>query len=187
MNNEINFLYCGRLVEFRNPIFVIKIFEQVLKKNKSNKILKLFISGEGPLENECKQLISDLNIANNIVWMEKVNSWDEIPKIYNKIDILLALQNYSGWGMIIPEAMASGKAIISTNKMESSDTFIINGYNGFLVDINNKNEIESSILFYVDNFDKIYLHGMRSRQIIENFGIEYSISIFKKIFETELN
>ena len=183
VNNEIVFLFCGRLIEFRNPLLVIKIFSKALKNTDIQSTLKLCISGEGPLENKCKQLIAKLGITSKVQWLDKIENWEEIPTIYSKIDILLALQDYSGWGMIIPEAMASEKAIISTNKMVASDSLIINGYNGYLVNVENEEAILSAMMNYVNNPCEIELHGKRSKEIIKTIDINNSVEILWDIIK----
>lgn len=180
-NNEIVFLFCGRLIEFRNPLLVIKVFSKALKNIDIQRNLKLCISGEGPLENKCKALIDELGIGSKVEWLDRIENWDQIPEIYSKIDILLALQDYSGWGMIIPEAMASQKAIISTNSMEASDSLIINGYNGYLVNVKNEEAILSAMMNYVNNPSEIELHGKRSKDIIKTLDIKNSVELFQNI------
>jgi glycosyltransferase involved in cell wall biosynthesis len=170
--NEFNLLFCGRLVDFRRPDLVIDCFNIFLKKTNYSKNIKLFISGSGPLTDKCKNQIVQYNIQDHIIWLDEVTSWSEIPKVYNKIHILLSLQDYSGWGMIIPEAMASGVGIICTNTMESGNSLIINEYNGYLVDPNDIITASEKLFFYFNNRDVLRIHSMRSIEIIKTVSVD---------------
>lgn len=177
IDDEIVFFFCGRLIEFRNPLLVINVFHKVLSIVGGERRVKLHISGQGPLENQCKELIKNLGLDNCVEWIGNIESWNDIPKLYRNIDVLMALQDYSGWGMIIPEAMASGKAIISTDRMEASDSLIINGYNGYLVDINDQDSIITPMLNYIRNPREIVKHGSRSVEMVKSVAIDQTIDI----------
>lgn len=170
--NEFNLLFCGRLVDFRRPDLVIECFNVFLKKTNYDKNIKLFISGNGPLLNNCKNQIAQYKIKDHVIWLDEITSWIEIPKIYDKIHILLSLQDYSGWGMIIPEAMASGVGIICTNTMESASSLIINNYNGFLVDPNDIDMASNKLLFYFNNRKILKIHSMRSIDIVRTVSVD---------------
>jgi glycosyltransferase involved in cell wall biosynthesis len=41
--------------------------------------------------------------------------WQELPAIYAQSDILCAPSRYDGWGLIVPEGLAAGLLVISTD------------------------------------------------------------------------
>ncbi len=168
IGEKIRFIYSGRLVDFRNPLFTIKIFRKIVDIYK-NKV-ELIISGVGPLYDDCNKLISKLKLNEFVVWDNTYSDWHDIHNLYKKGNVLLALQKYSGWGLIIQEAMAAGLGIIGSKYMEAVNTLLEDGVNGFKVDLN-ENQIIDRICKYVDNPDLIITHGRAAKEDVKNYDV----------------
>lgn len=170
-NNELVFLMSGRLYDFRNPLLGIRCFASLLNQNNDQKI-KLIISGKGPLHEKCIQFIKELNIQDHVEWMNPdFIDWYDIHNIYKYADVLLALQDFGTWGLIIQEAMAAGLGIVSTNTIQAADNLIINGYNGFLTGFD-EFEIVNKMNKYVRDMELSALHGRRSREIVTQLDVK---------------
>ncbi|WP_258102285.1 glycosyltransferase family 4 protein [Marinoscillum pacificum] len=170
IDEPITFLYSGRLSAFRNPLLVIEAFAQARKEHPDIP-MKLIMSGKGELYQDCIDLINSKNLTDFIVWMNEFNDWHEIHSIYSKAHVLLALQRYSTWGIIIQEAMASGMGIIASRTIEAADNLIIDEYNGYLISMN-KDEAVKAMSNYIDNRKLIKLHGNRSKEVVKTVDIE---------------
>ena len=138
------------------------------------------------MKETCDRYIKENSLDKYVIWHKPITYWSEIPEIYNNSDVLISLQNYSGWGMIIPEAMASGNGIITTNTMISSDSLIIDNYNGFIVDIENKDEIVDKMLMYINNKELLDIHGNRSKEIVKTIGMNQNVSKLNKLIQNQL-
>ena len=162
-SDELIFLYSGQLIWNRNPILCIESFAALVEKNPNQK-LKLIVSGKGDLDKECRDTIKQLGIEDKVEWITEFKDWYDIHSIYGKAHVLLALQTFSTWGLIIQEAMASGMAIISTYDVEGADNLILHRYNGFLTTLN-KHTILRYMQQYLDDKDVLKLHRERNRKI----------------------
>lgn len=58
--------------------------------------------------------------------------WAELPSLYSRHDILAVPSRYDGWGMVVPEGLASGMPVIGTDQMGAAREFIVPGKNGWL-------------------------------------------------------
>lgn len=180
VSDKITFLYSGRLIPFRNPLLVIECFAEVVKSYSNT---QLIMSGEGILRADCNVLIKQLKIEDKVIWKNDFKGWYDIHKeLYRQADVLLALQHYSTWGLIIQEAMAAGLGIIATRSMEATNELIIDNYNGYLVDLN-KHEIISKMLKYIQNRELITLHASRSQDIVQVINLENVGNNFLDFFE----
>lgn len=169
-DDGVVFLYSGRLYDFRNPLLCITLFN-IIKLRNPNKKLSLIISGDGPLKSKCLDLIEKNDLTENVIWLNDFRDWYDIHNLYSNAHVLLALQHYGTWGIIIQEAMAAGLAIISSNLIQAADNLIVNDYNGFLVNLNNS-EILEKMQSYVDDPSLISLHGSRSKEIAKTVDLE---------------
>lgn len=180
-SNPITFLYSGRLVEFRNPLLCIKMFARLVNDYPVAP-LKLIMSGKGQLDEKCRGLISSLGIDGRVEWITEFKDWYDIHTIYKKAHVLLSLQHYSTWGLITQEAMAAGMGIISTITIYSADQLLIDGYNGFLVPINEE-VIYERMKKYVENPDLIRIHGARSKEIVKTIDVSKTSEKFVQVLE----
>ena len=175
--NDIVFLMSGRLYDFRNPLLGIQAFYELLSSNVSSSI-KLVISGTGPLEKDCVDLIEKLKIKDYIEWYNpEFKDWYDIHNIYKKANVLLALQNYGTWGLIIQEAMAAGLGVVASNTIQAADTLIVNGYNGYVSTLNIES-IVNCMQNYLDNKDLFKLHGKLNRDIVKLLDVKVAAARF---------
>ena len=147
---SLTFLISGRLEPFRDPIYSIRLFAD-LKKLRPNIDMKLIISGKGSLYDDILKLLDELNIADCTTWMNDFKEWSEIHEIYKKAHVLLCLQAYGGWGLVIPEAMAAGMLVAGSSGVDSADNLIIDGYNGLYCNTMARDVIIKSMLDVFDN------------------------------------
>lgn len=178
--NPFTFLYSGRLSPFRNPLLVIDCFSEVVHRN-PNRCLRLIISGKGELYNDCINLIEKKCISDIVEWRNDFKDWYDIHNIYLHAHVLLALQDYSTWGIIIQEAMAAGLGIISTRSIEAANYLVIDGYNGFLVD-QEKEVIINCMESYFDS-QQLELHSTRSKELISLHNIQNQSKNFLELFD----
>ena len=147
---SLTFLISGRLEEFRDPIYSVKLFSEI-KKQRPNISMNLIISGKGSLYEKTKQIIIDLGIEECTSWLNDFDNWAQIHDIYKKAHILLCMQKYSGWGLIVPEAMAAGMLVVCSSTVDSGDNLIIDRYNGLYCNRYDPKTTISSILKVIDN------------------------------------
>ena len=59
--------------------------------------------------------------------------WDELPEEYARADVLCVPSRYDGWGLVVPEGLASGLPVIATDRMGAALEFVENRRNGWLI------------------------------------------------------
>lgn len=104
-----NILHIGRFSEQKNHRELIEIFSECLKENK---ILKLYLVGEGELKSQIEKIVKKLKIEKNI---EFLGSLPECYEIMNKADIFVLPSKWEGVPMTIIEAMGTGLPVIASN------------------------------------------------------------------------
>lgn len=102
--------YLARVVEAKNPTFVIEVFSE-LKKLDNN--VKLLFIGNGVMLNQVKVLSRKLNVFEDIIFVGESN---EISQFLNAMDYYILPSFWEGLGISLVEAQATGlRCIISEN------------------------------------------------------------------------
>lgn len=94
--------HIGRFVAQKNHTFLIDIFNEIYKKN-NNSILLL--AGQGPLMEDIKNKVKDLNLDDSVKFLGQRNDANEL---YQAFDVFLLPSLYEGLPVVGVEAQAAG-------------------------------------------------------------------------------
>ncbi len=136
--SEKLFLSVGRFVEKKSPKSLVKAFKYVADEFSD---AKLIMVGDGPLFNETKQLIEEMNFENRIILKGILNS-TQIKELIGKSRSFIQHSvtakdgDKEGTPVTILEAGSSGLAIVSTKHAGIKEA-VINNETGFLVEEHN--------------------------------------------------
>ena len=84
-----------------------------------------------------------------------------------------------GFGMVLIEAMECGTPCIAT-KCEGPIDIVINGKNGYLIDIDNENELAKKIAEILSNNDLLLELSLNSRITANKYNIDSIIEQWNK-------
>ena len=86
--------------------------------------------GSGPLEKEVSRVAFNFP---SLVSVKGFVPWAETHLIYEEADIIMVPSLYDGWCLVVVEAMAAGRIVISTVNTGAAYERIKEGENGFLL------------------------------------------------------
>ncbi len=120
---DILVLFAGKFEEKKAPLLLLDAFLQLRKAN-----CHLLFAGNGVLESELKQRAK---CASNIHFMDFQNQ-AYMPVMYQACDLFCLPSKGPGetWGLAVNEAMASGKAIVVSDKAGCAVDLVKDDYNG---------------------------------------------------------
>ena len=173
IHNKKNILFVGRLVKGKGIDCLIKAFKKL--KGDCNDC-GLVIVGNGPFKNELEKICT-------VEYIEDVyfTGWlsEERMMYYSIADIFVLPTRRDVWGLVINEAMCCGLPVISTNAAGCAVDMIKPGENGFIVDVDDVDQLYSAIKKIILDDELARKMGERSLAIIENkFYIEKMINGF---------
>lgn len=143
-------LYVGKLVSWKgihNLVYAAKIL-----KDRGTKNFIVAVAGRGAQKENMERLIKETKTQENFRFLNFV-SYDEMPDVYRMADVFV-LPSYptmtwqEQFGMVLVEAMASGKPVIST--MSGSIPEVI-GNAGILIPPGDYMSLADSILELIGN------------------------------------
>lgn len=120
---------------------------------------------------------------------EEMASWNAINYLGESSDVrpyirsshVYVLPSYhEGLPRSSLEAMSMGRPILTTNAVGCKET-VVDGHNGFKVDVGDANQLASKMIWCIENENRLQSMGANSRQMVqEKFDVEL---VNKQIFE----
>lgn len=137
--NRLIMVNIGRLGPQKGHTYLIEAINQVREVYKD---FHLLIVGKGPLENDLKNKVNEMNLNDYITF---TGFREDIPSILAQIDFLVHTALWEGFGFVLAEAMAASKPIVAMDASNISE-LVIPGKNGYLAKYKNTNDISSQII-----------------------------------------
>lgn len=167
-----------RMIREKGVDYLIKSFS-LLEKEMGN--VFLIVAGDGPYLNECKDLAKKLGVK-NIHYTGLVDSVYKKVYLYRACDVFVLPSiyfcgRYEAWGLVINEAMAFGKPIVTTDAVGAAFDMVKVDYNGYVVENKNIKELYEALLKILSNPELARIMGENSRKMFEE------VNDYKKMFE----
>lgn len=111
-------------------------------------------------------------------------------RIYSAIslcDVLILPSRQDGWGVVLNEAAALGKAMISTDQCSAAFHLIVDGVNGYRVAAGSVTQLAEAMDRYVAAPELATQHGALSREIFGGFTPEANVERFLAAVEKMLS
>lgn len=167
----------GRLAEPKNYASLIKAFRIVINKHPD---WNLKIYGDGPQEVELKSLIKKLNL-NRHVYLNGFTSNVKEEMINASIFALSSI--FEGFGLVIVEAMACGLPVVSYACPCGPKDIITEGEDGFLIEVNDENELANKINMLIENEDLRKQMSNAAKIKAEQYNIDNITSMWMNLFK----
>lgn len=160
----------GRLVADKNHKLVIEAVYQL--KQTSSLSLRLFIAGQGPYGPQLRQLVSTLDLEDEVVFLGLLNV-DEMTTFYKTMDVVVLPSFHEAFGLVFIEAIALGTPVLVSNSFGALDfidtqTFSIED---FSFDPHSVQELINKLQPYLDT---------------KGFSSDYFEAIYNKTFEKDI-
>lgn len=163
--------HVGHLSSEKNHIFLLQIFEEIIKRNST---AKLILVGNGPLEEKLKQTAKEKGIYDNVSFL---GPRLDVPDLLQAFDVFVLPSLFEGLGIVAIEAQASGLPCVLANTLPS-EALICNYKKLPLTDIQHW---INGIMQYQNNFERkdttftITNSGFSAKDVakkIQNFYLE---------------
>lgn len=179
------FLSVGRFTDKKAPYYTIMGFQKVIEKHPDAKLL---MAGDGALLNMCKNLVKQLYLDNNVIFLGVITPNEYMSLLSESLafvqhSIIADNGDMEGTPVSILEASAAGLPIISTYHAGIPDV-IINDKTGLLCDEHDIETMSINMLRVLNDIDYAQQLGKEGKlNIKENFSIEQHISNLNDILE----
>lgn len=172
----------GRLDSQKNQALLIRVFARIAKKYPE---YSLEIFGDGKLRKELEDLVGELNLQKKVFLKGKVN---DLPQRICDAEMFVLTSNYEGMPNALIEAMTLGIPSIATDCPCGGPAFLIkHKENGQLIPMENADELERAIQYYIDNKEVAYENGVNAMKITEVLSPEKIYSQWVQYVQSVMN
>ncbi len=177
--HDFVFLASGQYIRRKGFDINIRAMRYVLDRTKNNNI-KLLIAGEGEERSELKTLIRSLELEQNVFllgWLQP----DEIRDFYPAGDMFIHMARNEPYGVVVLEAMAYRKPVITSTKTMAGVDRITHGVNGYLVENEDVHGLADIMIYCFKNWDEIKKMGIAARRTAEEWDLSKGVEIIRSV------
>ena len=161
-------LYTGRISYGKGLVELIDCAKEVLM---SHSDIHFILAGNGPLINELKLKVKNLNLEDRIKFLGHVGR-NDIVKLYQNAHIFVFPSHYEGLPGSLLEAMSCKLPIVAT-KVPGNIELIDHGVNGIMVPPKNARALKEAILTLLDDAYMRNKLGDKARDTIISSGFTW--------------
>ena len=176
------FLYVGRMIREKGLYTLLEACVQLEGRKVGD--FTLLVVGSGPEADVLKETARAREIEHRIEWAGAVD-YERLGAYYNACDVFVFPTFEDVIGMVVPEAMVFGKAILCSRYAGAQD-MVRDGVNGFVFDPFNTNVLTDYMAAFVRDPDKAVRFGRRSRELIAPYSTERAAVRMGEIVEQVL-
>jgi len=166
-------IYPSELTKNKNQKLLIEIMKDLDKK------IKLLLPGKDSYKGKYQKLVKKLNLEDRVYFL---GFRDDIEKLIQISDLEISTSKNEGLPVNIMEAMYMKIPIVATNCKGNRD-LIKNDINGYLVEIDNKNELIDKITFIYKNRKFGKNLGCNSEKYITEYLLENLMKEFINLYK----
>lgn len=111
VGNNTVYGHVGRFVPVKNHVFLLEVFEKILKKDENSRLLLI---GEGELFEGVRNMACEKKMIDKIIFAGRQSA---ISDYMNAMDVFLLPSHYEGLVIVAVEAQASGLPCLLSNKI----------------------------------------------------------------------
>jgi len=162
------FLFAGKLEQKKDPRLLLDAFIEM-----DDPDAYLVMAGNGMLENSLKQRINALTGAlQSRIHFTGFKNQQAMPAVYKTGDVLVLPSKGPGetWGLAVNEAMASGRAVLVSDKCGCYTDLVQEGRNGYVFRVSNGEDLAAKMKMMMKHRSKLPAMGRASAEIISDWN-----------------
>lgn len=150
-------MWCGRFLTWKHPELAIELANK-LKENGYKFDMDIFGGEFGVAkydrpypESELRKMIDSYNLRDVVNLRGQMPNHRIVEEMRNHDIFLFTSDKYEGWGAVANESMASGCALVSSDKIGSTDFLITHGKNGLKFKSKSIDSLTYAVKILLDN------------------------------------
>lgn len=177
-DDKVRFVFSGQLIPRNNIGLICEVIKQLYYKHGEKFTFEF--AAIGPEQARLDELLDDIpNLKRQIRQTKAFRSWNDRLKPFQRSDVLVLPAEYSGWGLVVPEALSHGVAVITNQNVEAARFYVRDGVNGFMVS-NNCDEIVQTCSLFIDDMSMLKAFEENARRAAGYGDVEFGVELFSR-------
>jgi len=179
-DHEVILTNIGYFNEQKAQTDLLLAFKEVVN---SRSDVRLFIIGWGRLEQKLVQLAKQLELQDRVIFTGKLNR-QQVFEILSMTDLFVLSSHWEGFGIVLAEAMALGKPVVSTDT-DGGREVVQNGKTGIIVPTKDPPSLAEGILHLLGNPELMLQMGREGlKRVNELFNCEQFAEGYERFYES---
>ena len=162
INEDLKFIFVGRLVPEKNVQLLVKSFQAVLMQGKK---AELNIIGDGICKTELQEMIAKTSLIRLLG--KKFGS--DLLQSYNGAQVLILPSSFEPWGLVVNEAMAAGLPVVCSSEVGASFDLVSKPNAGWVFNDNKEQELTELLLNIIEHPEQIQEKAKRGQDFMLNY------------------
>ncbi len=177
-NDKTVLLALQRLSSEKRVDILIKAMEYIVSKMDD---VVLLIGGKGPEEKKLKLLTKNLNIQDKVIFTGYIPE-SELPQYFASCDIFIFHSTFETFGVIFPQAFASGKPVVTVNSTAIPEV-VEDRITGMLVEPLNPKKFALKVIEIVKNKEMCWRFAQNARgKALKEYNWDIIAHIYEDVF-----
>ena len=172
-----SFFVAARLAEQKGLEHLVRAVHVLLDRGLNS--FELVIGGDGPDRQKLEQLAETLNVTRYIHFLGGLNR-EQVRERMQKCDVFVLSSLHETFGVVVGEAMACGKPVISTRC--GGPEFIVNEENGVLVDVADPEGLAGAMADFIQDRVSFDPRTVRA-SVVDRFSPEAFVRNVTAVYE----
>jgi glycosyltransferase involved in cell wall biosynthesis/peptidoglycan/xylan/chitin deacetylase (PgdA/CDA1 family) len=162
-DGPIRFVTSGQMIRRKGFDLLLKACELLPQKGWS-----LTLAGDGPLRHKMMQQFLSRCDSNRINFVGQI-PYEHRASAFAGQHVFVLPSRWDGWGMVIPEALAAGLPVVTTDRVMSAHEFVQDGGNGFIVPTNDPKALAEKMAFFIEHPQSIRAMSAGARKSLGEY------------------
>lgn len=168
-SNNLNFLFVGRFVPQKNPIFLLEMINELVRIRKN---IHLTIVGHGELEITMRATVERYNLSQHVTFRHHNSN---IPELLSCMDYFVVPSLYEGLGIVFIEAQVMGVPSFASERVPQEAQL-------GMCEFPSLDEGVKGYAKYIDNFIERESPKKINREKLNEYNIMNTIKKLQKIY-----
>ena len=170
-------LSIGRLTEQKGHRYLLEAWRTIASVDPA---VRLLLIGDGPLRNRLPAYARNIGLGDRAIF----TGWrNDVPDLLDAADIYVHPSLWEGFGLVLLEAMATGKPVIASN-VSAIPEVVINGETGILVPPRDSKALADAICRLLEDVEfRRKMGGAGRRRVEEVFSVERMVRETERVYE----
>jgi glycosyltransferase involved in cell wall biosynthesis len=174
-------LFAAKLIDRKRPFDLLDAFLKIHNEPGARQPY-LLLAGDGPLKSALAQRIAEEGSSN--IRMLGFQSQAELARLYDLSDIFVLPSERESWGLVVNEAMNSGRAIIVNDRIGAGADLVHAGQNGFVYPFGDVDALSICLRSILRDPERCRSMGQRSLKIIDRWSFEEDLMGLRNALST---